>query len=77
MIKFIKFSDMQGMIAGLSRSTVWRLERQGLFPKRRLLTTRTVVWNKNEVIDWVNSRVQSGAPVPGSRCGTHVSDSAE
>jgi prophage regulatory protein len=40
----------------LSRSTRWRLERQGKFPARRQLSTNSVGWLRSEVEDWLSSR---------------------
>src|SRR5688500_8887809 len=34
---------------GLSRSTVWRLERAGEFPRHRRLSANTVAWAEDEV----------------------------
>jgi len=41
---------------GLSRTTVWRYERQGLFPRRVHITARTVGWLEAEVTDWLSTR---------------------
>ncbi len=43
-------------ITGLSRSTVFRLEREEKFPKRRQLGKKSVCWLSNEVDDWLASR---------------------
>jgi prophage regulatory protein len=40
----------------LSKSTRWRLERDGLFPKRRKLSKKTVGWVSSEIQDWLRSR---------------------
>lgn len=40
----------------LSRSTRWRMERQGQFPKKRRLSGRTVGWLSSEIEDWMKSR---------------------
>jgi len=53
---------------GLSRTTVWRLERAGLFPARRYLSANTVGWPRSEVEAWIASRL----PV----CTTAISQSA-
>jgi len=42
---------------GLSRTTLWRLERRGEFPVRRQLTTNTVGWLEAEVEGWIATRV--------------------
>lgn len=41
---------------GLSRVTIWRLERAGAFPKRRYLTKQTVGWLEHEVDEWIAAR---------------------
>ena len=43
-------------LTGLSRVTVWRLERDGRFPARLQLSRNAVGWRDDEVIDWVQSR---------------------
>ena len=43
-------------ITGLSDSTRDRLEKLGLFPKRKQLSPRNVGWSKASIIEWVNSR---------------------
>ncbi len=43
-------------ITGLSRSTRWRMERAGTFPKRRQLGENSVGWLLSEVVDCVDSR---------------------
>jgi prophage regulatory protein len=50
-------------ITKLSKSTRWRLERDGKFPKRRQLSTKAVGWLEQEVNEWVRSRtiVEKGA----------------
>jgi prophage regulatory protein len=43
-------------ITGLSRSTIFRLEREGNFPKRRRLSAKAVGWVASEIHDWLASR---------------------
>jgi len=43
-------------VTGLSESTIGRLEKSELFPKRKKLTTRLVGWNREEVDAWIDSR---------------------
>src|SRR5215207_4612599 len=40
----------------LSDTTVWRLERQGLFPKRMRISHKRVAWKAQEVDDWIAAR---------------------
>jgi prophage regulatory protein len=39
--------------SGLSRVQRWRLEREGRFPRRLRLGTRTVRWRLSEILAWI------------------------
>ena len=41
---------------GLSRSTIWRLERRGTFPRHRRISLNAVGWIEHEVDAWIQSR---------------------
>lgn len=43
-------------LTGLSRVTLWRLERDGNFPRRVQLSQNTVGWKASEVDEWLESR---------------------
>ncbi|EJG0658339.1 AlpA family phage regulatory protein [Vibrio parahaemolyticus] len=43
-------------ITSISRSQAWKLEQQGLFPKRVQLGTRSVAWKLSELLEWVDTR---------------------
>jgi len=43
-------------ITGMSRTTIWRMERRGEFPSRVPLSGSSVGWRKSEVDDWLASR---------------------
>lgn len=43
----------------LSYSQINRLEKDGKFPRRRLIGARAVAWNEEEVKDWIDARPQS------------------
>ena len=40
---------------GLSRTSIWRLEREGKFPKRRQVSAQRVGWITSEIMDWVEA----------------------
>lgn len=46
---------------GLSLSTIWRQERTGDFPKRRLIGRKAVGWLESEVETWLQARAISTA----------------
>ena len=56
--KFLRFPAVRAR-TGLSRSTIWRLERQGLFPRRRRISHRAVAWAADEVESWTQATTAS------------------
>lgn len=48
--------DERKFITSISRSQAWKLEQQGLFPKRVQLGIRSVAWKLSELLDWVDTR---------------------
>lgn len=48
---------------GLSRTSIWRRERNGDFPARRRIGPNSVAWIEEEVEGWIESRptVEAGA----------------
>lgn len=43
-------------ISGLSRTTIWRMENKGQFPRRLPLSTGSAGWRKSEINAWVRTR---------------------
>jgi prophage regulatory protein len=43
-------------VTGLSRGTIYRLERAGSFPSRRRLSANSVAWIEHEITAWMESR---------------------
>lgn len=43
-----------------SYTTIWRLERKGLFPARRLISPGRVAWLESEVDKWISERSKVG-----------------
>ncbi len=43
------------MVAGISRDTIRRLERDGRFPARRRLSPGRIGWLEFEVLQWVEA----------------------
>jgi prophage regulatory protein len=42
---------------GLSRSTIYDLIRKGKFPSQVNLGPRAVGWVENEIVDWIEARI--------------------
>jgi len=39
--------------SGLSDTTIWRLEKEGKFPKRVQITSKLVGWYEDEIDTWL------------------------
>lgn len=46
-------------IIPLSERTIYNMEQRGEFPRRIVLTSRSVAWDLAEVEAWIESRKQS------------------
>ncbi len=55
-MRFLRIDEVIGKV-GLSRPTIWRLERAGEFPRRRQLGRNSVGWVEDEIEQWMQSRV--------------------
>lgn len=55
MKRLLSFDELKSKVA-LSRSSIWRLERQGKFPERRKISTNRVGWIEQEVDQWIEAR---------------------
>ena len=51
-IRLLRFSAVRER-TGLSRSTIWRLERRGAFPRHRRISSNAVAWLEREVTEWI------------------------
>ena len=54
-MRFIRADELIAKVR-LSRPTIWRLEKSGKFPKRRVLGQKSVAWVEEEVEEWMASR---------------------
>ena len=52
----LRFPQVKDM-TGLSRTTIWRLEQTGDFPKRVQLSPNAVGWRESEINNWQISRI--------------------
>ncbi len=51
-IREVKVRDL----CGISHTTIWRLERDGKFPRRVSIVGNLVGWRLSEVLAWMESR---------------------
>lgn len=54
-LKYLRRTDVQE-ITGLSRSSIYKLVKEGDFPRPIKLTGRAVAWPEQAVADWLASR---------------------
>ena len=50
--RLLRFQEVRHR-TGLSRATIWRLERDGGFPKRRQISKNAVGWLEQEIDEFV------------------------
>ncbi len=55
MTRFIRLPEVLARV-GVSWLTIYRWERQGRFPARRHLSTKTVAWVEDEIEEWCKQR---------------------
>lgn len=66
MLKLLRVKQVVAL-TGLSRATIYRLERKGRFPTRRKLSLNSVAWRDSDVRAWMTSRPAIlSAPVPAT-----------
>ena len=58
--RFIREKTVLKLIGDKGRTTLWRWEKNGQFPRRRKLGGRSVGWLVSEVAEWIASRPQVG-----------------
>jgi prophage regulatory protein len=56
--RFLTFKQVRDR-TGLSRSTVWRLERTGHFPLHHRISPNRVAWAESEINEWVDELIQA------------------
>ncbi len=54
-VRLLRIRDVI-QITGLSRMTLYRLERAGNFPRRRRLGVQSVAWLESDLSHWVETR---------------------
>jgi prophage regulatory protein len=66
-LRLLSFHELKRMV-GLSRSTVFKLESTGRFPRRRRVTDRKVAWVYEEVARWIEARAMVEGPGLQPKC---------
>jgi prophage regulatory protein len=53
-------------MTGLSRQTIWRLQRAGKFPRRVLISRKAIGWYESDVREWIIGRARAPRASPGA-----------
>ena len=61
-LRFLRFPAVRAR-TGLSRSTIWRLEQQGSFPRHRRISKNAVAWLDDEITAWIRSKLDMESEV--------------
>jgi len=56
-LKLLRFPAVRER-TGLSRSTIWRLERRGEFPTHHRIAPNVVAWIEEEITSWIELRTR-------------------
>ncbi len=59
-LRFLRFPAVRAR-TGLSRTTIWRLKRQGDFPRHRRISRNAVAWAEHEVAEWIRSKLHTNS----------------
>ena len=54
-LRLLRFPAVRAR-TGLSRSTIWRLQRTGAFPRHVQLSPNTVAWLEDDVTSWIREK---------------------
>lgn len=56
-LRLLRFGEVRQR-TGLSRSTIWRMERRGAFPRHIKVSLNVVAWREDEVSEWIRSKLE-------------------
>ena len=54
-LKMLRTDEVEEL-TGLSKVSIWRLEKRGQFPRRRRLMGNLVAWRSDEIREWIEAR---------------------
>lgn len=58
--RFLRLPDVEA-VTGCKKSTIYKLMKEGKFPKCIRVTARMSAWPESAVLQWVQERIQGGA----------------
>jgi prophage regulatory protein len=58
--RLLRLPDVE-RVAGIKKSTIYQLMREGKFPRSVSITRRCSAWPESAVLNWVNERIREGS----------------
>nr|WP_315203996.1 AlpA family phage regulatory protein [uncultured Albidiferax sp.] len=58
--RFLRLTDVE-TTTGCKKSTIYKLMKEGKFPKCINITRRMAAWSEAAVLQWVQDRINTGA----------------
>lgn len=58
--RFLRLPDVEA-VTGCKKSTIYKLMKEGKFPKCIRITARMSAWPETKVLQWVQERIHGGA----------------
>jgi prophage regulatory protein len=57
-IRFLSFDELKGFGINYCRPHIWRLEREGKFPRRVPIGEARIAWVESEIVAWQQQRIK-------------------
>ena len=54
-MRYLRFKELRNRVP-LGRTTIWRMMRDGQFPRSRRIGKTAMAWLEDEVEDWIRRR---------------------
>ena len=73
-MRYIRFKELKTLVP-LGRTTIWRMEREGRFPRSRRIGKSAKAWLETEVLSWMQERAgdhEKGQRVAGGAARREV-----
>lgn len=51
--KLMRWEALKDKLGGLGRTTIYRMEKEGKFPKRIKISRNVVAWQEDQVNEWI------------------------
>jgi prophage regulatory protein len=58
-VRILRVKEVAELV-GVSTTTLWRWQRDGLMPKRRQIGPNVTGWTEQEITEWLEDRPRAG-----------------